>query len=576
MMLRSIILLPFVAAICANDHSTTGTRYASETEASFPIDMVISSKTMFNRNNSVDTGINPSFTIDDPQEQLTAANEQARALQGSFGCSVGNFIRGFHYDDNGIQNGANSIPPDPSGAAGAERLVAVVNRMIEVRTKLGVLTFRDGLKDFFAVLGISPSQGNVFDPKVVYDEHAQRFIVIGLQRNATNFSRILLAVSKNERPDSVSDWNMFSMNSAETINGLDSWADYPGFEVDEEAVYITASMFTFSTRSFQGVRLWIVDKGVSGGFYGGGPTTSFGPYNPYLSGGTPDTTMPAQVHGQSGAGSTIGTFLVSSPLFSDGTVNIQIFTIRNPLGNVTFSFSQLSLGKISQDNFVIPDAPQLGSTILIETNDARTLDSVWRNNKLWMTFMINPRTPDIDANQATAHWVRIDTTNGIFTLEAHSNLGGEIFSNQTSTYFAAVALNAQGQVAFGYAASSPTMYAGAYGTIFLGMQEYNFVVQNGLDYYTRNFGGSRNRWGDYTGISVDPTDNSFWIFNQFADIRGSPDTYGEDGRWATAWARVSCTEVRIARSLQKLNSFNVLSSYYFHSCVDKCSYESTY
>ena len=419
--------------------------------------------------------------------------------------------------------------------------------MIEVRTKVGVLTFRDSLKDFFAVLGITAAQGNVFDPKVVYDEHAQRFVVIGLQRNTTNFSRIMLAVSKNERPDTVSDWHMFSINSFETINGIDSWADYPGFEVDEEAVYITASMFTFATRSFQGVRLWIVDKGVSGGFYGGGPTISFGPYNPYLSGGTPTTTMPAQVHGIGGVGSTIGTYLVSSPLFSDGTITAQIFTIRDPLGSVTFSFNQINLGKISQDNFGMPDASQLGSAILIETNDARTLDAVWRNNKLWMTLTVNPRTPDIDANQATAHWVRIDTTNGIFTLEAQSNLGGESFSNQTSTSFAGVALNEKGQVAFGYAASSPTMYAGAYGTIFLGTQEYNFEVQKGLDYYSRQFGGTRNRWGDYTGISVDPTDNSFWLFNQFADVRGSLDSFSEDGRWATAWAQVSCKMVRFAR-----------------------------
>lgn len=58
----------------------------------------------------------------------------------------------------------------------------------------------------------------------------------------------------------------------------------------------------------------------------------------------------------------------------------------------------------------------------------------------------------------------------------------------------------------------------------------------GEDFYIRAFGGSRNRWGDYSGISVDPTDDTtFWVFNEYAALRGTAIS-GEDGRWGTAWA----------------------------------------
>ena len=41
-----------------------------------------------------------------------------------------------------------------------------------------------------------------------------------------------------------------------------------------------------------------------------------------------------------------------------------------------------------------------------------------------------------------------------------------------------------------------------------------------------------------SGISVDPTnDKFFWVFNQYASVRGRPTGNGEDGQWATAWAR---------------------------------------
>jgi hypothetical protein len=525
MMLKLFIAIALVAPICAVDHATIDV-YATEPFPSFGIYSTSNTSTSTNGN------------VASPPVQLdNVTYEQPDAFNAINGCSIGNFIVGFGYDTNGVENGFNTIPPDPSGAAGRERLVAVVNAMIEVRTKAGSLTYRDSLKDFFSILGTSQANNRYFDPKVVYDEHAQRFVVVGLERNdGTLVSRILLAVSKNEFPAAANDWYMIAINSAVSIGGVNSWADYPGFEVDEEAVYITANMFGFSSGTFQGTRLWIVNKGVSGGFYGGRSAT-FATYNPYQNFGTATTTMPAQVHGSGGAGISIGTFLVSIVLFTDGSMNVQIITVQNPLGAATFTFNTVALGQVTQVSG-IPDSPQLGSTQLIEANDYRTLDAVWRNNKLWLTLTVVPLASDINANQATAHWVRINTST--FTLEAQGNLGGEAISAQASTMFPAVAVNNQGQVAFGYAASSPTIYAGAYGSIFLGNVEHPFTVKSGVDYYVRTLGGPRNRWGDYTGISVDPTDGSFWIFNQFADVRGAVDSFGGSGRWGTAWARVFC------------------------------------
>ena len=45
-------------------------------------------------------------------------------------------------------------------------------------------------------------------------------------------------------------------------------ADYPGFAVDEEAIYVTANMFTFgASGSYRGGRLWIIPKSP---YYSGG------------------------------------------------------------------------------------------------------------------------------------------------------------------------------------------------------------------------------------------------------------------------------------------------------------------
>ena len=69
-------------------------------------------------------------------------------------------------------------------------------------------------------------------------------------------------------------------------------------------------------------------------------------------------------------------------------------------------------------------------------------------------------------------------------------------------------------------------------------------------YYIRTFdappcsgSAARNRWGDYSGTALDPFDECFWVYNQYAISRGTNTTGGcngrpavEDGRWGTAYA----------------------------------------
>ena len=129
---------------------------------------------------------------------------------------------------------------------------------------------------------------------------------------------------------------------------VELWADYPGFEVDEEAVYITANLFAFPPfAGYGGMRLWIVDKGAgSGGFYDGGPA-GVTIHDPYATAGLPTTTMPAQIYGDGGVGgpgSTVGTFLVGYSGLTFGGPGapeaLQVVTVDDPLGKVGGPFAE--------------------------------------------------------------------------------------------------------------------------------------------------------------------------------------------------------------------------------------------
>jgi hypothetical protein len=497
---------------------------------------------------SIDTTANPpqSAWVPNPPEQAPAGNGDialAPSLLTSF--NAADFA-----DNIALSGGFAYIPPDPIAAAGLNHVVNVVNKIIEWYTKAGGLQNQQTLQAFFTAHGTTPVNAT-FDPKVVYDHFADRFVVVALEVQDTaagdpvNSSRILVAVSDDGDPNGT--WYTTAINSKLFISGADRWADYPGLELDQDVVYVTTNMYGFGGGSYAGVRLWIIRKGLgSGGFYDGGAATVT-VHNPYAGAGVAITTMPALIYGAPGG--TIGTWLVSySGLTGGGNVYVQTIQVNDPTGTGggPFFVNQqfIPYGTVAgTDNtsFAVPNAPQSGSGIGIETNDRRALDAVWRHSKLYMVTTIRPPSGP-DAGEATARWFQLSTTTpASLTILDQGNVSGDDIAADTHTFFPAVAVNTDDDVAIGFAASAASIYAGAYYTCRsasdpAGTVQPSATLAAGVDYYVRRFGSGFNRWGDYSGISVDPADDkTFWVYNEYAGPRGFLDSFGEDGFWATRY-----------------------------------------
>lgn len=118
-------------------------------------------------------------------------------------------FEGFGFDDNARENdGVLFILPDPIGAAGIDRVIAVVNTMIETRRKNGALIFKDSLQDFFSPLGNETLGTFPFDPKVIFDPFENRFVVVTLERTDTFFGDPADALALPVSPDRLlrGDW----------------------------------------------------------------------------------------------------------------------------------------------------------------------------------------------------------------------------------------------------------------------------------------------------------------------------------------------------------------------------------
>ncbi|MCK5438708.1 MAG: hypothetical protein KAI97_02130, partial [Gemmatimonadetes bacterium] len=478
------------------------------------------------------------------------------------------------FDDNAANVNTYFIPPDPIGAAGPNHVVNVCNVSIQWYDKVGTLQNNQGLNAFFAPLG--PPLGTfTFDPKVIYDQYAERFVVVSLERTTSpgNGSYILVAVSRTSDPNA--GWFFHAINSRMTIGGVDSWADYPGLAVDDKAIYITNNMFPFSTSTGSyGVRLWIIDKNP---LYSGGAAI-WSIYDPYAQAGVSgneSTTQPAHTFGAPPAG--LRTFLCTYSGWTNGGVGgtewLHIIEVADPLGTgggPFFTQGWCPVGDIEDIGSpwgwpALADAPQFGTAATIEVNDRRALNAVWRDNNLYISTTITPNA-GVDASQTTAHWFRVNTTGGIgaLALADQGNVGAEDLGTATYTFFPSVMVDHCGGMAIGFAACNQSMYCGAYYTGRkagdpAGTVQPTGVLAAGQDYYLRTFGGSRNRWGDYSGLALDPMDEvTFWVYNEYAMTRGtllggSP----EDGRWATRWGSfiLGCPPVAVAITGFEARSF---------------------
>ncbi|GBD86825.1 hypothetical protein BMS3Abin03_00749 [bacterium BMS3Abin03] len=104
------------------------------------------------------------------------------------------------------------------------------------------------------------------------------------------------------------------------------------------------------------------------------------------------------------------------------------------------------------------------------------------------------------------------------------------------------------------------------------------VVKAGVDYYVRKFGGSKNRWGDYSGASVDPSDDqTFYVFNEYALSRGTILPYypTEDGRWGTVFGKigVSALPVELSSFTYKIVSNGVKLNWVTQTEVNNYGFE---
>ena len=406
------------------------------------------------------------------------------------------------------------LPPDCTLAVGPRHVVVSVNATVSVYARTGgAPTLTHTLVAWFASV-IAPAK--LFDPKLLYDQQAGRWVLVALADGpGPTDSFVLISISKTADPNGA--WWNYKIDATKDGNKkTNDWADYPSVGLDSQALYLTVNMFQRS-GGFTGARLFVIPK--TGPYAGGALTFKSFTKLKNGDGSLAFTVQPCHTFGAPGAEFLVNTAFPSSVGTRD---YVTLWSVTNPSAP-TLTRKTIKVAAYGMP----PDADQRGGGTPLDSGDPRVLNAVSRGGAVWCAFVTTHSFggPPVAAIQ----WLQLNPTSGTLTQQgvygangAHyfypgvmPNTNGDllvVFSRSSTTEFASIA-------ATGRRAADPPGTLG--GSVPITAGTANYV---GLD------GSGRNRWGDYAGAGVDPVNNlGAWLYSMYA-------TTGN--HWATQIASV--------------------------------------
>lgn len=411
----------------------------------------------------------------------------------------------------GIPDQGNQIPPDPYIAAGANHVIAVVNTRFRIIDKLGNSIKTIEASNWFRS---SITGGTIYDPKVTYDHFAKRWVMVWLHVNETaRVANFLVSVSKDS--SAVGDWYNYVLPS--NMYGSDttgSWADYQGVGYDSVAVYITANQASFGSSSIdQGSRVRIINKSELYSNTGGKVSwIDFWDLRLPNSLGIQSTGLrPSISYTQSN-----DYYLLVHSRYTTGTY-FTVYKITNPLNNPIMTGYNVNV--TTYLSFYNPQ--QLGGTSPDLEGGGFNLrnEPIFRDGNLYAVHSIAGN------GGANARYIKINTTGAAPVTEEDYAFGSQGYYY----FYPAISVDKDNNVLLSFSRTSATEYVGAYFTSRLkddppGTFSGSWALKPGNSSYQKTFGSTRNRWGDYNGAWLDPTDqNNFWMLTEYVE---SKDTWG--------------------------------------------------
>ena len=371
------------------------------------------------------------------------------------------------------------FPPDNHTAISDDGyVVTVVNSRMSYYTEDGdIISSNNAFTDVFADLNLNSFY---FDPKVLYDPEAERFILVVLSGSNSNTSNVVVAFSQTTNP--ADGWNAYAFEG--NVLGTNAWFDFPSIGISNEDIFVSGNLFSNSS-GFDQVIIFQIDKDA--GFAGEDVEWEvFGTDEDNIFGGA--FTVKPISHGFD-AGYGPGIFMVSTSSFSGGTAYLYDVT-----GDVQDN-QEIDVFPVSIPAFSVPgDGLQLGDSKLVGTGDARVQTGFFANGIVHFAHTVNAT-----AGYAGIRYYRMD----VGALTTTSTTINEVGSDFGFPAVAPFTLDeTDPTVAIAILRTNQTIYPEVRAlTVDENMDESDPILVRVGESPITVLDQNVQRWGDYTGIT---------------------------------------------------------------------------
>ena len=419
-----------------------------------------------------------------------------------------------------------TIPPDTHGGVDGNYCVTAINTNVKIQSRAGGAVSSVSLNSFFSSVN---SVGGTFDPRVHYDPYSNRWILVCVSgaNNSTDSTSILIGVTQTGDPTGT--WNLFRVRA---YTPHTYWLDYPDVGFNGKWITVTGNLFQNSPGTgYNGAKVFVFNKsglmaGTSATYTAFTQASSF-TICPAINNdpNTPNMYAVESWNGTTAGGGVMNLWKISGAVGSESLTHVSY-----PQSPFNWDWEANLYSGTAGGDF----APQAGTSNKIQTNDDRVTQVIYMNGKLWFAHNVFlPYTGTTNPTRCSVQWSQIDTTG------TPTQVGLDDDNTSTNYYaFPSIAVNKSNDALIGFSAFSSATYPSAAYALRLHTDATDSIrpvqiFRHGVTSYYKTFSGSKNRWGDYSGTCLDPTDsNNFWTIQEASASHTTAD------RWDTWWAHV--------------------------------------
>jgi hypothetical protein len=435
------------------------------------------------------------------------------------------------------------IPPDVSGAVGLTRTFEGHNNNYRVLDKsdgsviatVGTATFWNPIVANKALLS------ELTDPRTVYDPIQNRWIVCMQTVNSSGL--VLIGVSQS--PDPAGSWFLYAFGNL--AGGPGYLIDFPNLGFNKNWISVAINRYSTGGAFQRGITIVANYAQARAGTLSAAtiftqPSGTHFCSSPSLTYSATEDTLFVVTH-LSSAGGTYTVDIIT------GTPTTPVYTVGSALTRTGGGWAQPSGNLLPQSGPVLGSSSCGATPCAIEAQDSQVRSApVYRGGFIYYSQTVG--LPASGLTHTAVQWTKITPS----TTAAFADGGRIEDATATSTNggkwyaFPHIAVNSVGDFIVGYTQYSSAQHPSAgYSyhdhTDGVGTIRDAFIYKPGEDYYHKDFGGGRNRWGDFSQASVDPSDDrSLWVLQEYAKGRVNTDdgtTGGNGSRWSTWWANVA-------------------------------------